>query len=306
MSEDAHAYIFPLPDPAGVLPHHGLACLAAESLLELRHVLHHAGHTIFSRRMRIYTDQHARELGTALFAPGATEAEEEALLRGVAADGLRRWASVAVGHHLLQRHQGDPRPAVVGGVLAQGEAAIEFEIVHRHETAVLVGDATGALFEFRAVLRRPPVAQIALRVELASLIVEAVGQLVADDNPDATEVRGIVNLLVEKRRLQNTRREHNFILRRTVVGIDRRWRHLPFVAVNRLADFGNLAAGFKLVGSQEISHEIAARNFQRTVIAPDVGISNLVANRVQLQFGLLLRLFGHPGQVADVLIQTLL
>src|SRR6266852_5335118 len=150
MSEDAHAYIFPLPDPAGVLPHHGLACLAAESLLELGHVLHYAGHTVFSRRVRIDADQHARKLGAALFAPGAAESEEEALLRRVSVDGLGRGTGLAISHHLLQRHQRDARAAVVGCVFAQSESAVEFEVVHSDETAVLVGDATGALLEFRA------------------------------------------------------------------------------------------------------------------------------------------------------------
>src|SRR3984893_13574842 len=44
---------FVSPHPAGVLPHHGLASFAAECLLELGHVLHHAIHPVFCRRMGI-------------------------------------------------------------------------------------------------------------------------------------------------------------------------------------------------------------------------------------------------------------
>ena len=43
----------PLPDPAGVLPHHRLARLAAARLLELRHVLHHAVDAVLARRVRV-------------------------------------------------------------------------------------------------------------------------------------------------------------------------------------------------------------------------------------------------------------
>src|ERR1700687_236653 len=59
------------PHPARILPHHGLTCFATKCLLELGHVLDHAVYPVFSRRMRIDADQHARVLGTPLFAPGA-------------------------------------------------------------------------------------------------------------------------------------------------------------------------------------------------------------------------------------------
>jgi len=45
--------------------------------------------------------------------------------------------------------------------------------------------ATRALLESFSIFRRPPIAQISLRVELASLIVETVGQFVTDHGADA-------------------------------------------------------------------------------------------------------------------------
>jgi len=93
-----------------------------------------------------------------------------------------------------------------------------------------------ALFELFRVLGRPPVAQIPLRVELASLVVEPVRQLVPDDGPDRAEVHRVVELLVEERRLQDAGGEVDVVHERVVVRVHRRRRHLPLAAIHRLAD----------------------------------------------------------------------
>ena len=49
----------------------------------------------------------------------------------------------------------------------------------------------------------PPVAQVALAVRLAPLIVEAVADLVADHGADRAVVHGVVRVHVEERRLQD-------------------------------------------------------------------------------------------------------
>jgi len=48
----------------------------------------------------------------------------------------------------------------------------------------------------RACLPRPPVREVALEVELAPLVVEAVNDLVADDRSDPAVVVGIVGIRV--------------------------------------------------------------------------------------------------------------
>jgi hypothetical protein len=96
-------------------------------------VLHHAVHPVFSRKWGSTTSM--RKSGP-LFAPGAAEAEEETLLRGVSVDGSRRgtvWSAASSA----PAPSGDAG-AVIGCVFAQSEAAVE--IVHRNETAVLVND----------------------------------------------------------------------------------------------------------------------------------------------------------------------
>src|SRR5438552_15384121 len=145
------------PRPAGVLPHHRLPRLAGEGLLELLHVGDGADDTELTRRVRIGLGElPGLGLGDVL-APHVGEAEEEALLRREALDGR---ALLAL-ERLLQRAEGHAGAAVVRGVLAQGEAAVQVDVavdgvLHAHEPVVLLGDAVRALLERGEVLRRPP------------------------------------------------------------------------------------------------------------------------------------------------------
>ena len=202
-----------------------------------------------------------------------------------------------------QSHQRNADAAIIGGVLPQGELAIQLQIIHRYKTSVLVGNTTGALFKFLPVLLGPPVAQVSLGIELASLVVEAVGQLVPDHCADASEVHGVIHSLVKKWRLQNPRGKNYFISRAAVVGIHRRRRHAPFFAIERLVDFGNLPPRFEFISTQEITDQVAALHAQLAVVAPHVGITDFVADSIQLQLCLLLGLFRHPGQTPNILIQ---
>ena len=102
--------------------------------------------------MRINRHLHAREFRTPLLAPDAAESQEEPLLGSVAVDLLAFFSGFVIRDHVFQRHQRDARATVVGGVFAQRELAVEFQIVNRDKIAVFVGDATGSLFEFLAIL----------------------------------------------------------------------------------------------------------------------------------------------------------
>src|SRR5580692_2737823 len=68
---------------------------------------------------------------------------------------------------------------------------------------VLVGNTLAAFVILLAVFRSPPVAQVAVSVKLAPLIVEAVSQFVADDHADGAIVHRIIHVLLKERRLQN-------------------------------------------------------------------------------------------------------
>ncbi len=151
--------------------------------------------------MRVDADQHPREFWAPLFAPHTTIAQKETLLRSVAVNVLRSLASFVFGNHLFKGHQGNAGPAVIGRILPQSKLAVQFQVIDRDKVPVFTGHTTGALFEFFPILFGPPVAKIALRIELAALIIEAVGKFMADHRTDAAKVDRIVHFLVEKRRL---------------------------------------------------------------------------------------------------------
>ena len=138
---------------------------------------------------------------------------------------------------LLVRAQRDRRAAEVGDRFAVHELAVDVDPLRDVELAVLVGHAIRARLEILQILGREPVAQIALRVVLRALIVEAVRHLVADDRADAAVVVGVVRVRIEERRLQDAGREGDVVLRRVVAGVDRRRREdAPLVRIVGLAD----------------------------------------------------------------------
>ena len=64
--------------------------------------------------------------------------------------------------------------------------------------------------------------------------------LMADYEADSAIIYGIIAIGKVKWWLKNACREINIILGRIIIRIDSRWRHLPFRAVNRFADFPDI------------------------------------------------------------------
>src|SRR5579884_1412685 len=153
--------------------------------------------------MRVCGYARARELRTPQLAPDACVSQIEALLRSVPVDGFAGFTSLVIFDVVVQSHQGNAGATVIGGVLAESEPSIELEIVDGSESAVFISDATGTLFEFLCVLRSPPIAEVALRIVLTALIIEAVRKFMTDHHADAAKVGGIVSRLVEEWRLQD-------------------------------------------------------------------------------------------------------
>ena len=87
---------------------------------------------------------------------------------------------------------------------------------HGDERAVLVNEAGGACLECLRVLLRPPVLEVAVRVVVAALVVESVGQLVADDNPDVAVIGSVVFLHGKVRRLEDAGWDVDFVHLRVV------------------------------------------------------------------------------------------
>src|SRR5947209_10419672 len=152
----------------------------------------------------------------------------------------------------MQRHQCDTRTTIIGGVLAQRQLAVEMYTRNRLESRILVRYTSCALLKLLRIDRGPPVAQIALCIEVAPLIVESVRQLVTDHHPDTAIVDRIIQPLVEERRLQDSCREVDVVLQCAVIRIYRRRSHAPLRPVHRLADLVDLPVRFELRSAEDV------------------------------------------------------
>src|SRR5215813_10212048 len=97
----------------------------------------------------------------------------------------------------------DRDPAEVRDGLAEDELAVDVEVPLDDVAVELLFDAPGARLVVLQVVGSPPLALVALRVELAAGVVEAVRHLVADDRADPAVVDGVVRLGIEKWRLKD-------------------------------------------------------------------------------------------------------
>ena len=100
-----------------------------------------------------------------LAAPDLRPAEEEALVAGEAVD-LRRGLAAERQLVGLERHR---HAGQVADVLAERELAVQMAAVEHGVAGELLRQLAGALLELRAVVGRPPVAQVAVAVELPAL-----------------------------------------------------------------------------------------------------------------------------------------
>ena len=130
------------------------------------------------------------------------------------------------------------------------------------------------------VVRGPPVAEIAVGVELAALVVEAVGEFVTDHGADRAEVHRIVGPVVIERRLQNSGGKRDVVLGRVVVRVHRHRRIIPIPLVERLADLGQPPLHVVLAGALRVTQSIAARDLESRVVAPLIGIADAVGDRL--------------------------
>src|SRR5580658_1647659 len=212
--------------------HHRVAGLAAEGLAELIEVLHGALDAPLTGGVRVGLGLVDGGLLRLRAAPDLREGDEEALVWRVAVAlavdvaGLGLRALFLQG--VLKGLEGDADAGVIGGVLTERQMAVEVLTRSHLKAVVLLGIALAAILELGEVIGCEPHADVALRVVLCALVVEAVGHLVADDDADAAEVDGRILGDVIERRLQDPGGEVDVVLRRLVVGVDGRRRHAPF------------------------------------------------------------------------------
>src|SRR5690606_1125479 len=131
-----------------------------------------------ARRMGAVDELLAQRVVAPQRAPYLRPAPEEALLAGEAVDHRCRLAAQRTPVGL----QGDGQAAEVADVLAHRDLAVDVHVRQLRElVAFVLRPELGRLrFELARVFRGPPVAQQAVAVGLAPLVVEAVDDLVAD------------------------------------------------------------------------------------------------------------------------------
>ena len=113
-------------------------------------------------------------------APTLRVRNEEALFGRESFDRLR--PAIAL-QGALERVVGREQAAKVGDVLAEGELAVDVEGVDLDELVELVDDLLRLARELERVGRRPPILEIAGRVEVTALVVETMCELVAGPAP---------------------------------------------------------------------------------------------------------------------------
>ena len=92
---------------------------------------------------------------------------------------------------LQERAVGDPRAGEVADRLAQHQLAVVVDARLDEVAVELVHHALPSLLELLQVGLGPPVLEAALRVVLRALVVEAVADLVADDDADRAVVHRV-------------------------------------------------------------------------------------------------------------------
>ena len=183
-----------MDQPAKILVNHLLSLVAAKGLLELWHVGNHVVDAVLGIGMRIGQNQSANQLRPVLITPSKRIRQEESLQIRKTVGTLIAETFALPGQSAFERQKSQMESAIIRGVLALCEAAILFHTRTRfwHFLRILVRNALSALVVCLGVRLRPPIAQVPLRIELPSLVVEPVDDFVPDDSANRSVIHGIV------------------------------------------------------------------------------------------------------------------
>src|SRR5258708_1379705 len=149
--------------------------------------------------MRINGDETPGLAFARVLAPDLRPRDKEALFGRETVDELAFLAH----QRALERLVGEGDAAEVGDVFAEGQLAVDVHAGQHLIAVELVHHLLGAGLELLGVGLRPPLREVAVSVVVATLVVEAVRDFVADDRPDAAVVDGVIQREVEERRPGN-------------------------------------------------------------------------------------------------------
>src|SRR5437762_4071549 len=256
-----------LPDHGShrIRPYHRISGLASECRGKLRHVGQRAIRSPLTRRVRIGVDANALRFRRDVLPPDLRPRQEESLLRRKAID-IRR--APFLGEGLLECSVRDRETSQIGEILTQRQFAVYVQAVEHRVRIELRCDQTRSCLELRQIGGTPPVAEIALRVELRALVVEAVSHLVTDDGAHAAIVDGVVGVWIEERGLHDASGKHDLVHRGIVVRIYRWWCHPPFGAIDGLSDLGQRAPPLVLTYGDLVFQKMARLYRQSRIVAP--------------------------------------
>ena len=129
--------------------------------------------------------------------------------------------------------KGHAHTAVIGDVFTDDELAVYLAAVEGNAVK-LIDHFLGQSLEGGIILFLPPVFQVAVFIKTCTVVVEGVGDFMADDRADAAQVFFDALGKAVKGLLQNRSRESDVVRVRVVARVDHMARHQPFRAVNRL------------------------------------------------------------------------
>src|SRR6185369_11967595 len=181
-----------LPDATGVFAGHGSAFFASEGFAKFWRVGDCVVHPIFWDGVRIGQNDRAHQLGTILRAPGVSERQEETLASGPSVVSLVVNRLARHFQLVFERHECQANSAVVSGVFAEREFTVLLDARFWNFLAVLIDDALAAGFIGFCIGVSPPVAQVSLGIELATLVVETMNDFVSDNHSDCAVVHRVV------------------------------------------------------------------------------------------------------------------
>ena len=257
--------------------------------------------------MNIDLGQTSNLLVTNVLSPEGSIRQIETLLGSVTID---RCGSLLAFERVAQCGHSHAQTTLIGDVLAERQTTICIDcglilLCCQHLDSVeLLDEHLGTLVESGCVGCGPPIVQVAVLVELATLIVETVSHLVTDHNADSTVVHRVVSLRVVEGGLQNRCGEADLVGGGVVVSVHGLGRHKPLLAIDGLAQFSEVIGRVPSICALDVL-PIRQRgvDFERRIILPLVGVADLDGERSELLLSACLRLVAHPLQSLDMLTQ---
>lgn len=108
-----------------------------------------------------------------------------------------------LGLSVKESGHGDAETSLVSDILAESVLSVGVNSGEHFDLVELSDESLGLFSELGCVLRSPPVGHVAVGVEVAALVVETVGHLVADHHADAAVVLGVGSVRIEEGSLED-------------------------------------------------------------------------------------------------------